>query len=203
MNTNIKAIIDRARDIILKPGMTWEIIKGETTDLKQLYLNYAVPMAAIPILCGFIGLTLFGVHLQEGVVARAPFFMALLGAIIEYAFALASIFITAYLIDYLSQYFESKSDLISAAKLLIYSLTPIWVVGVFALFPSFTFLSIIGLYAGYILVVGLPVVLGTPAGKVPWFTAAIIVSWILISFIVNLIVVGLIYGPMYMRMLSQ
>ncbi|MDI6731285.1 MAG: Yip1 family protein [Candidatus Margulisbacteria bacterium] len=203
MNPNVNVILERAKELILKPAMAWESIKQEKGDLKQLYLNYAMPLALIPVVCGLIGITLFGVHLPGGQVMRAPFFSALLGSVLEYAFQLLTIFLTAHLIVYFAPYFNIKADLFSAAKLLVYSMTPLWLVGVFQLFPGVAFLSILGLYAGYLLVVGLPVLLEISSGKLFWTALAVIIAWILIGFVLNLITFGLIYGPMYMRMMAQ
>jgi len=203
MNPNISAIFERAKEIVLKPAMTWETIKREKEELKQLYLNYAMPLALIPVVCSLIGITLFGIHLPGGQVVRAPFFLALTGGILEYIFQLLAILLVAQLVVYFAPYFNIKADLLAAAKLLIYSMTPLWLVGVFQLFPGFAFLSVFGLYAGYLLVVGLPVILEVPSGKLLWSSLAIIIAWILIGFVFNLIVFSFIYGPMYMRMMAQ
>ena len=67
-------IFERARDIVLKPKETWLVIKGESIEIKQLFLNYAAPLALIPAVCSFIGMTLIGIRMPSGNVVRSTFF---------------------------------------------------------------------------------------------------------------------------------
>jgi hypothetical protein len=41
-------IVDRAKNMILKPKQEWQVIDGETHTVKDLYLHYAMILAAIP-----------------------------------------------------------------------------------------------------------------------------------------------------------
>jgi len=48
-------IVDRAKNMILKPKQEWQVIDGETHTVKDLYLQYAMILAAIPAVAAFIG----------------------------------------------------------------------------------------------------------------------------------------------------
>ena len=53
-------LIERVKSILLQPKETWVVIDSETTDVATLYTQYAMILAAIPAVCGFIGLSLIG-----------------------------------------------------------------------------------------------------------------------------------------------
>ena len=48
----------RATNIIRTPATEWPVIAGESTSVARLYTEYIAPLAAIPVVAGFIGLTL-------------------------------------------------------------------------------------------------------------------------------------------------
>lgn len=195
-------ILIRARDIIINPRLTWQIIKDEVTDIKQLFIDYAAPLALIPAVCGLIGMTLIGIRMPAGNVVRAPFMEALIGGIVGYALHLAGVLVGAWAVKLLAPVFGSKPDLPSAVKVVVYSMTPVWLVGIFSLIPGLGILGILGLYGIYLLALGLPVVLETPSHKVIWYTLAILAIGLVISVILSVVVVGMFYGPMFMRMMS-
>ena len=195
-------ILKRAKEIVLNPKGNWPVIKGENVEVKELFINYAAPLALIPAIAGFIGMALIGMRIPSGEVLRAPFIESLAGGVIGYVLQLAGVLAGAWVVKYLAPSFNSKADLTLAAKLVVYAMTPVWLLGVVQIIPGLGILSILGLYAIYLLAVGLPALLDTPPDKVVWFTGAIIIASIVISFILSIVVVGAIYGPMYMRMMS-
>lgn len=196
-------ILERARDIILNPRVTWQVLREEAVELKQLFVNYAAPLALIPAVCGLIGMTVIGIRMPAGTMVRAPFVGALLGSVVGYILHLAGVFIGGWVVKTLAPFFSSKPDLTSATKVVVYSMTPVWLAGIFSLIPGLGILSLLGLYGIYLLVLGLPVVMETPSGKVAWYTISILAAGLVISFILSGIMVGTIYGPMYMRMMAM
>jgi hypothetical protein len=192
-------IFERARAIILKPKATWPLIRDEAVDIKQLLINYAAPLALIPAVSSFIGITLIGFRVPEGYMYRLPLVEALVGAVLGYVLNLAGVFVGGWAIKLLAPLFNSKADLNAAMKIVVYSLTPVWLVGIFSLIPGLGVLSILGLYGIYLLAVGLPVVMGTPPKKVVLYTISIIIAGFVISFVFSLALAILYYGPVFMR----
>jgi hypothetical protein len=194
---------DRARDLIIDPRLTWQTISGENIPARQLFFNYAAVLSLIPAICGLVGLTIVGLRMPSGNLVRAPFLYALVGGVIGYVLNLAGLWVGAWAIKTLAPVFNSKASLESALILIIYAMTPFWVVGVLQLLPFMGFLSLLGFYGIYLLVLGLPVIMGTPQEKILWYTLAILGAGLVISFILSMISVGAIYGPMYMRMMAS
>jgi len=192
-------IFERARAIILNPKATWPLIRDEAVDIKQLFINYAAPLALIPAVSSFIGITIIGFRVPAGYMYRLPFLEAMVGVVLGYVINLAGVFVGGWVVKLLAPFFNSKADLNAAMKVVAYSLTPVWLVGIFSLVPGLGVLSILGLYGIYLLAVGLPVVMETPSNKVILYTISIIIAGFVISFVFSLALALLYYGPVFMR----
>jgi len=195
-------ILDRAKMMILNPRLTWQTIKAESTTIKQLFLNYAAPLALIPPLSSFIGLILFGIRLPTGHMMRPLLGELLAITVLSYVVSVLAVFSVGLIINLLAPYFSSKADFIQSMKLAVYSATPVWLAGIFSLLPGLGVLAILGLYGIYLLVLGLPELLETPPDKILWYTLSIILVTIIVNFLLSAILVGPIFGPMYMRMMT-
>lgn len=198
----MKEIFTRAREIILKPRETWQVIKAETVSVQDLFINYAAPLALVPAVAALIGLSVVGIRMPAGHIARAPFMEALVGSVLGYVFGLLGLLAGAWAVNFLAPYFDSKADFNAAIKLVVFSMTPIWLVGVFSVLPGLGLLQIFGVYGIYLLYLGLPILMETSPEKAFWYTALIVIGAILISLVLNILVGGAFYGPMFMRMLA-
>ncbi|PIS29733.1 hypothetical protein COT42_04540 [Candidatus Saganbacteria bacterium CG08_land_8_20_14_0_20_45_16] len=195
-------IYERARDLLVNPRGTWKVIRAESVTIKELFINYATPLALIPAVANLIGMTIVGIRMPLGDLVRAPFLPSLVGGIVGYILNLLGVLVGGWVVFKLAPLFESKTDFTTAVKLVLYSVTPIWLVGIFSVMPGLSVLAILGLYAIYLLAVGMPIVLLTPGNKVFLFLLSTIVIGLLINIVLTMVIVGSIYGPMYMRMMA-
>ena len=89
------------------------------------------------------------------------------------------------IIDALAPTFLARKNQENAMKLAVYSLTPTWLAGVFALIPGLGFLRILGLYSLYVFWLGLPVLMRPPPDKTaPYAIATVlcgIVLWVVVT----------------------
>lgn len=198
----VKEIIERIKAIITNPTETWGTIKSEKIEIKELLINYAAPLALIPALATLIGLSIVGIRVPTGFIIRIPFLEALIAGVVGYFLNLAILFAGAWVVGYLAAYFSSKSDFDLSFKLIVYSMTPVWVVGVTALLPGIGILQILGLYGLYLLYKGLPILLETPDDKVKMYFISIVISSMILTFFFSFIIGGAVYGPIMMRMMS-
>jgi hypothetical protein len=74
-------IIARIKNILLTPVQEWGVINGESASVNSLYTSYAIPLALIPVVAGFIGNSLIGVTMF-GVTVRTPIIAGLGMAIV-------------------------------------------------------------------------------------------------------------------------
>jgi len=175
-------LVERVKAIILTPKTEWPVIAGEPGDVGYLFTNYVAILAAIPAVCGFIG----------GVLIGAPIGAALIAAVIHYVLAFVTVYIVAWIVNLLAPTFSSQKDFASALKVTVYSYTPVWLAGIFLLIPRLGFLSILGLYGLYLLWLGLPPLMKTPAEKTIVYTIAIVVCAIVVAIVIGAIVTALI-----------
>ena len=169
-------IVDRAKNMIMKPKQEWQVIDGETHTVKDLYVNYAMILAAIPAVAKFIGFSIVGLG---GVLSqyRIPIASGVALMVVGYVLSLASVYVLALIVDALAPNFGSQKNFIQALKLSVFAMTAAWLAGIFSLLPALSILGLLGLYSLYVLYLGMPVLMKTPADKlVPYFVVVLIAA---------------------------
>ena len=193
-NFNKTGLVERARNILLKPAETWGVIAEEPATARDLFTGYAIILAAIPPVAGFIGGQVFG-HGVFGITYRPPFIGALVGAIFQYVLSLIGIYVFALIIDVLAPSFDGQKNRIQALKVAVYAYTAAWVAGIFAIIPALGLLSLLGgLYSLYLLYLGLPRVMRSPESKAVGYTAVCIIVGIVLSIVIGSVVGLLGFG---------
>ncbi len=170
-------IVQRVKDIILKPKDVWPAIKTEQVTIKELYTSYAALLAAIPPIASFIGMSLFGISMM-GMRYRTSFGMGISHLVVSYVLTLVGIYVVAQIIDALAPSFNSQKNLVNAAKVVVFSWTPSWVAGVLFLIPALSPIALLfSLYSLYLFYLGLPILMDTPKDKaLGYFVVTILLS---------------------------
>lgn len=180
------ALIDRVKNILLKPAEEWPRIEAEPATIGDIYKSYVFPLAAIPAVAGLIGGFAFG-YSAFGITYRPTIASALGSALFQFLASLAAVYIVALVIDWLAPKFDAKPNRLQAFKVAAYSATAGWVAGIFNLIPSLGWLGILGLYGLYLLYLGLVQLMKPPAEKAVVYTVAVVgvcfVAAVLLSFI--------------------
>lgn len=178
-------IIERAKSILLQPKPTWATIEAETADVAGLYTRYLMVLAAIPAVCGFIGMSLIGMG-AFGVSFRMPFVAGLANMVVSYVLSLVGVFVLALIVDALAPTFGGQKSSIQALKLAVYASTAAMLGGVFSLLPSLAMLGLLAaLYSVYLLYVGLPVLMKNPPEKTLAYTAVVLVAAIVMGLVMG------------------
>jgi hypothetical protein len=184
-------LVERVKAILLTPKTEWAAIEGEPGDPQYLFMNYVAILAAIPAVCRFIGTSIVGVNMPMVGAFRIGIVAGLVGAIVYYVLAFVMVYVMALIIDGLAPTFGGQKSQPSALKLAVYSMTPVWLVGVFSLIPGLSILAILGLYGLYLFWLGAPTLMKTPEDKSIAYTAAVVVCGIVVSVIVGAIVAAI------------
>jgi hypothetical protein len=188
------AIVERIKSIILKPKEEWEVIAGETSSTADLLKNYALPLAAIGAVAGFIGTSIVGVTLPFIGTYRAPMVTGLVGNVVGLLMQLVSAFVLGLVIDALAPKFGGEKNSAQALKVAVYSFTPAWVAAALLLLPSLGMLAWLGgLYGIYVLLLGLPRLMKCPQDKAVSYTLVVVACGIGILIVTNM-VIGAIVG---------
>ncbi|MBL8538179.1 MAG: DUF1282 family protein [Hyphomonadaceae bacterium] len=186
------SIIERVQNIILKPQSEWDRIDGEQANVQQLYTGYALPLIAIAAVCGFIGMSVFGVS-GFGISYRVPMVTGVVSAIIQIVMGLVGIYVLALITNALAPNFGSQQNMGQAHKLAVYGSTASFLAGVFAIFPPLAMLGILGLYSLVLLYLGLPRLMKTPEDKRIGYFATIIIASIVLWIVIG-VIVGAVQG---------
>ena len=178
-------IIERVKSILFQPRPTWATIEAESADVAGLYTRYLMVLAAIPAVCGFIGMSLIGMG-AFGVSFRVPLVSGLANMVVSYVLSLVGVFVLALIVDALAPRFGGQKSSIQALKLAVYASTAAMLGGVFSLLPSLAMLGLLAaLYSIYLLYVGLPVLMKNPPEKTLAYTAVVLVAAIVMGLVMG------------------
>ena len=174
---NFPKLQARVVGMLKNPTIEWRTISGEPDDIQSLYMNYIIPLAAIPAVAMFLGLAIIGVPF----IGRVGFITALATAIVLYIQTLVAPLVAAIVIEQLAPRFSSSGSTVDALKLVAYASTPVWIGSVIYLIIYLTPLMIVPvIFAVYLFYLGLPPMMKTHPNNV--------VPFMLVSFIAIVVV---------------
>lgn len=180
-------LVARIQNILLRPRDIWPDIKDEETSVRDLFVRFALILAAIPVVAQFIGMTAVGITFL-GVRYRAPFQSALGYAVASYVLSLAGLYLFALVLVSLAPFFRSQKNLNKAMKLSVYSSTAYWIAGILLLIPALSpVVMILSLYGFFLLYLGLPVLMETPRSRMLIYFIVLVAISLIISAVTGFI----------------
>ena len=173
-------IVERVKGLALDPKVEWRAIDAQETTGLELYTRSVMVLAAIPAVCGFIGMSIVGSGVF-GQTVRMPLASGVAYMVLGYLLSLGWVYLLALVIHAFAPKFEGHGDFIDALKVAAFTPTPAWVAGIFSIIPS---LSIIGfllsLYSVWLLYIGLPTLTEPPQEKaLPYFCVVLLTMIVL------------------------
>lgn len=178
------SLIERIKNILLKPKEEWERIDAEPATVSGLMTGWVVPLAAIGPVAGLIGGLVFG-YGGFGITFRPSVMGAVTTAVIGYVLALVSAFLLAKIIDALAPTFGGQKNPVQAMKVAAYSGTASYLAGIFQIVPALAILGILGLYSLYLLYLGLPRLMKAPEDKAMGYTIVTVLVAIVLFIVVG------------------
>jgi Yip1 domain len=175
-------LIERAKNICLSPQTEWPKIAEEQASVQSLYTGYAMILAAIPAVAMIVGS--LGSRFAIGL------------AIATYAIALVVIFIASLIVNALAPTFDGTKNSVNALKVVVYSLTPGWLAGIFNVIPFVggVIVLIASLYGIYLFYLGLSPTMKNPHEKSIGYTALVIVCYIVIQMVLVFLIMSTMFG---------
>jgi Yip1 domain len=178
-------IVARAKGLIMRPEQEWQAIAAEPADTAGLFTGYAMPMAAIPAVAGFIGAALITSMMGGALgVPRVGLVALLLSSLVAYVLGLVGVYVLGKIIQALAPRFGGTGEEVPAMKLAVYSPTAAWLAGIFALIPPLAILGILGLYSLYLFYVGAAPVARVARDKTVVFTLVVILCAIVVNILI-------------------
>lgn len=192
-------LVARVKGILLSPKTEWGVIDTEPTTVGSLYTGYIIPLAAIPAVAGFIGMSVLGYNVL-GTSIRFSMGSGIERAILQFLLSLAMTYVLALIIDALAPNFGGQKSQLQALKVAAYSSTAFWVAGIFTILPALGILAILGLYSLYLFYLGLPVLMKAPQEKAMAYTVVVIVCAIVVGVVIGVITNQVVPMPGYGRL---
>jgi hypothetical protein len=196
-------LISRVLGMITNPAGEWRKIDGESTSLGKLVTTYTLILSAILPIAFILGAFIAGAGRGGGIG------QLILIAAIYYALQVGVTIALAFIIDALAPSLGGTKNSTQAAKLAVYSSTPLHLVGIIGiiaiqfLIGGLAWLWIIaGVgWGAFLLFLGLPILMRAPADKAPAYAGASIGAWLLLWIIAKIvmdqIVWNMIFGAYY------
>jgi len=179
-------IVDRAKSIILSPSTEWAKIAGENDAPMQVFTKYVVLLAAIGPIASFIGGQVFGYGAFG--ISYKPGLMAGLGAAItSYVLTLVGVWIISWVANFVSPKFGGQDNYAAAFRLVAYSMTASWLVGIAGLIPSLGIVGLLGLYSFYLFYKGSQPIMNVPEDKSVVYTIVTVVVGLVVYLIIGAI----------------
>ena len=186
-------IVTRIKAILSSPQTEWPVIAAEPATVGGLFRDYICIVAALPVIAFFIRSSLIG-HGGWGMHVHMPLGLGLLALILHYVLALVMTYVMALIVNALAPSFGGSKDGVQALKTVAYAWTAGWVAGIAVILPWLGWLvAIAGLIYGiYLFYLGLPHTMRCPPERAGGYTAVIVIITIVLSWIVSLIMTGII-----------
>ncbi|MEO6216153.1 MAG: Yip1 family protein [Sphingomonas sp.] len=188
-------MMDRIKRLLTAPAQEWPLIDAEPMTVKGIFTSWVIPLAAIGPIAYLIGMVVFGISVL-GITIRPSIGATLSIAVTTYICTLISVFLMAFVIDWLAPYFDATKNPVAAMKVVAFSMTASWLGAILQIYPMLAGLAILaGLYGLYILWLGLPLLMKAPAEKaVAYVVASIVVC--AVAFLLVITVTASISGSL-------
>jgi hypothetical protein len=183
---DINWLVNRVKNILLSPQTEWPVAGAEQDTVKDLYLKYAVVVAAVSAIGWFIDNVILGTS-AFGMTVRTPFGLGIVMAVLLYAMALVTVFVVGIIADALAPSFGGERNQAQGVKLIVYSATAGWIGALLGIVPWIGWLLMIAamVYGIYLVYLGAPHTTKVPADRAAGYTAILVIIWLVISLVVG------------------
>jgi len=182
-------VIDRAKNIIVQPKAEWSVIDTEPDTVGGLYTRYIIPLSLLQVGAWLIGAVLFG----QSIAFITTIHTTTTGTLVAIACgsliaSLVLVYLVAFVVDGLAPTFGGTKNSIQALKVSAYSFTAYWVFGLLSIVPPIGWIGFfLGFYSFYLLYLGLPALMKSPAEKTFGYAVVTVVVGIVLFFLVRLL----------------
>ncbi|SEM33358.1 Yip1 family protein [Halomonas caseinilytica] len=146
--------------LIAHPNREWKQIKQERETLTHLYEHHVLLLAAIPVVCSYIGTTQVGWSLGGGTTIQLSYLDALGAGVVFYLVILAAVYAVGKIIRYMAKRYTRPPSQSQCIVFAGYVATPMFLSGIVAVYPLIwlcLLAGVIGLcYTAYLLYIGIP-----------------------------------------------
>lgn len=163
--------------LFIHPTDEWRAIKDARMTLAQA-MTCVLVLAAIPVVCGFIGTTQFGWQIGTSATVRLSTSSASVIAVLYYIVIITAVLSVGWMIHWMGATYGAAQSLTQCIVLAAFIPVPLFLVGVFQLAPILWLNLIVNLpalaYTVFLLYLGIPVFMEIPAERGFLFASAVL-----------------------------
>lgn len=193
-------LISRMLNMIVSPNKEWLKVYNEKPAMVRSW-SYAWTLLLIPTISNFLAYGFLGAKIA-GLIVKSPF-LGLQQGLMTFVCGILSVYATALFVSVLAPGLNFNKKLDRSLQLVVYSMTPYWVAGIFFLVPGLhPVVYVLGIYVIYLFYKGLPVLMKTPENR----TLAYLLVSIFVLIIVQIItafIVALILSLFFSQPLNE
>lgn len=158
-------ILNHLWGLYAHPKEEWHTIDNRHESLKYS-LTHILLVSLIPSVCAYFSAVNIGWSIGVGEPIRLTTESASMLAVAMYFALIIGVFALAYLAHWMAHTFGSEPTYTQTLELASYTSTPLFMVGLAALYPELWFVMLVGLaglsYSVYLLYVGVPILMHIP-----------------------------------------
>lgn len=186
--------------LMAHPDREMRDIKQENESVSHHYTHHVLLMAAIPVICAFIGTTQLGWNLGEGQRVQLNLLTAIGLGILFYLIILGGVAVMGRVIHWMARDYPQRPSVQRCTVFAGYVATPLFLSGIVALYPLVWLCVLIGalalVYTGYLLYIGIPLFLNIDQDESLRFSGSTLAIGVLVfEVLLALTVVLWGYGP--------
>ncbi|MFJ7884887.1 Yip1 family protein [Pseudomonas sp. NPDC096917] len=187
------------------PDQEWREIRVDAEEsVSHMYLTHTLILAAIPVICAFIGTTQIGwiIGGREPVMLTAN--SALWMSLMSYLVMLGGVAVMASFIHWMARTYDALPSMSRCVAFATYTATPLFLGGLAALYPNMWLAMLVGTaaisYTVYLLYVGLPTFMNIDPDEGFLFSSSVLAVGLVVLVAImalSVIIWGLGIGPVY------
>ncbi len=203
------AMLQHTLGIFLNPGSEWKSIREDKCSFKQVFLNNVPFLALIPSLASYYGVTQVGWIIgSSGDPVKLSSNSAISLCVLTYVALLAGIFILGEFINWMAKTYgvagSEERRHYEATALAVFTATPMFLVGIFSVYPSIwlnvSVMMVAGAYSVYLVYKGLPIVMNIDKDQAFMYSSSVITVGLVLmvtAMIATVLLWGIGVGPVY------
>ena len=171
--------------VAFSPRRGWSQIAGDDAGLVKVLLLHTIPLALIPAVCWYLGVTQQGWSVA-GETVRLTAESALPMCALFYLAMVSGVVFLGYMVHWMAGSYGTESSLAQGVKLITYTATPFFLAGVLGLYPvlwiDIMLGTLIAVYCIYLLYLGTGPVMAVPPER-GFLYASAVFAVALVSFV--------------------
>ncbi|WP_434926650.1 Yip1 family protein [Shewanella sp. HL-SH8] len=195
-------ILNHLMGLYTHPKQEWQTIEKNHEALKSS-LSHVLLIALIPAICAYFATAHIGWNPGAGEALFLTSESAMIMSVGMYFGLIAGVLALAYLAYWMGKTFDADPTYTQAVELASYTATPLFMVGLAALYPVLWFIMVVGLfglaYSVYLLYAGVPIIMNIPEEKGFIYASSVVTAGLVLLVALmgsSVILWSLGFGPM-------